>query len=167
LGQLQSPNRASGTQLFTLSLPTGGCSEPNDGVDDTAEEAQPQFGCPATPPNSCPHKPSGQPRQDPIHSYMDYSPDACMTLVRLAHDLLLRVDLEAGSLPPHADGLLRLGLPPSQESLLTDVVVLMPQFTAGQQLRMQASWSQYRSSAQQQEVVRSYEPMCPDPRYPA
>ena len=60
----------------------GGCSEPNDGVDDTAEEAQPQFGCPATPPSTCPHKPSGQPRQDPIHSYMDYSPDACMTLVR-------------------------------------------------------------------------------------
>lgn len=60
----------------------GGCSEPNDGVDDTAQEAQPQFGCPATPPDSCPRKPSGQPRLDPIHSYMDYSPDACMTLVR-------------------------------------------------------------------------------------
>ena len=29
------------------------------------------------------------------------------------------------------------------------------QFTAGQQLRMQASWAQYRSSAQQQEVVRN------------
>ena len=89
----------------------GGCSEPNDGVDDTAQEAQPQFGCPATAPSSCPHKPAGQPRLDPIHSYMDYSPDACMT-----------------------------------------------QFTAGQQLRMQAAWTQYRASQQQQQVVRRCEP---------
>ncbi len=98
--QLRSPDRAPGVQLHTPCPPTGGCSEPNDGVDDTAEEAQPQFGCPATPPNSCPHKPSGQPRQDPIHSYMDYSPDACMTLVRLARDILLCVETDSGSLPP-------------------------------------------------------------------
>ena len=57
--------------LTTLCrVPAGGCSEPNDGVADTAQEAQPQFGCPATPPNSCPRKPAGQPRLDPIHSYM-------------------------------------------------------------------------------------------------
>ena len=48
----------------------GGCSEPNDAVSDTAEEAAPQFGCPSPVPDSCPNKPSSQPRSDPIHSYM-------------------------------------------------------------------------------------------------
>lgn len=56
----------------------GGCAEPNDYVDDTAEEANPQFGCPSQAPNSCPNKPANQPATDAIHSYMDYSPDACM-----------------------------------------------------------------------------------------
>ena len=55
-----------------------GCSEPNDYVGDTAEEAGPQYNCPSPPPNSCPNKPAGQPTLDTIHSYMDYSPDACM-----------------------------------------------------------------------------------------
>lgn len=58
---------------------TGGCSEPNDMVGDTSQEAAPQFACPSTPPDSCPGKPGGQPRLDPIHNYMDYAPDACMT----------------------------------------------------------------------------------------
>ena len=56
----------------------GGCSEPNDNIEDTAEEAGPQFQCPNPAPNSCPNKPANQPALDPIHSYMDYSPDACM-----------------------------------------------------------------------------------------
>ena len=56
----------------------GGCSEPNDYVGDTAEEAGPQYDCPNPAPNSCPNKPANQPMLDSIHSYMDYSPDACM-----------------------------------------------------------------------------------------
>jgi hypothetical protein len=52
----------------------GGCTEPNDGVSDTAEEAQAQFGCPSPAPDSCPNKPSNQPRLDPIHSYMVSTP---------------------------------------------------------------------------------------------
>ena len=69
---------------------SGGCSEPNDMIDDTPEEAGPQFGCPSPAPNSCPHKPAGQPLLDTIHNFMDYSPDACMDsftpqqLVRMA-----------------------------------------------------------------------------------
>lgn len=57
----------------------GGCSEPNDMVDDTAQEALPQYGCPDPAPDSCPHRPAGQPPLDPIHNYMSFSPDACMT----------------------------------------------------------------------------------------
>ena len=57
----------------------GGCSEPNDHVTDTAEEAGPQFHCPNPAPSSCNMKPSSQPKLDPIHNFMDYSPDACMT----------------------------------------------------------------------------------------
>lgn len=57
----------------------GGCTEMNDYVDDTAEEANPQFYCPNPAPNSCPNKPTNQPPLDPIHNYMDYSPDSCMT----------------------------------------------------------------------------------------
>ncbi len=53
-----------------VSRPQNGCAEPNDGLDDTAEEAQPQFGCPNPAPNSCPGKPAGQPTLDPIHNYM-------------------------------------------------------------------------------------------------
>ena len=57
----------------------GGCTEMNDHVDDTAEEASPQFHCPNPAPNSCPNKPTNQPLLDPIHNFMDYSPDSCMT----------------------------------------------------------------------------------------
>ena len=48
----------------------GGCSEPNDGVTDTAEEATAQFGCPSPAPNSCPNKPANQPLLDPITNFM-------------------------------------------------------------------------------------------------
>ena len=47
-----------------------GCSEPNDGCSDTAEEAQPQYDCPSPAPNTCPGKPPGQPVLDPIHNFM-------------------------------------------------------------------------------------------------
>jgi len=53
-----------------LSALQGGCSEPNDGCTDTAQEAQPQFGCPVPAPNTCPGKPTAQPLLDPIHNFM-------------------------------------------------------------------------------------------------
>ncbi|KAF9647709.1 metalloprotease [Thelephora ganbajun] len=50
----------------------GGCKPPGDYVADTAPEARPVFGCPASS-FSCP---GGEP--DPYHNYMDYSDDSCM-----------------------------------------------------------------------------------------
>lgn len=50
-----------------------GCSEPNDEVGDTPQEADPAYGCPADQ-DSCPAN-SGL---DPIENYMDYSDDSCM-----------------------------------------------------------------------------------------
>ncbi len=61
-------------QHTAMRCAAGGCTEPNDGVSDTAEEAQAQFGCPSPAPDSCPNKPSNQPRLDPIHSYMVSTP---------------------------------------------------------------------------------------------
>ncbi|KAI9448327.1 Metalloprotease [Lactarius indigo] len=51
----------------------GGCQIPGDLVDDTAAEASPAFGCQSGR-NTC-----QQPGPDPIHNYMDYSDDSCMT----------------------------------------------------------------------------------------
>lgn len=51
----------------------GGCSAPGDFVDDTPFQASPTSGCPEGR-DSCP-----SPGLDPIHNYMDYSVDACMT----------------------------------------------------------------------------------------
>ncbi len=48
----------------------GGCTEPNDGCSDTAEEVAPQFNCPTQIPSSCPGRPRNQPPQDPIHNFM-------------------------------------------------------------------------------------------------
>ena len=48
-----------------------GCTAPGDHVGDTPYEAGPQFYCEER--NSCP-----QPGTDPIHNFMDYTPDACM-----------------------------------------------------------------------------------------
>ena len=39
-------------------------------MDDTAEEDQPQFGCPNPAPNSCPGKPANQPALDPVTNFM-------------------------------------------------------------------------------------------------
>ncbi|KAJ7232728.1 Metalloprotease [Mycena rebaudengoi] len=51
----------------------GGCSASGDMVSDTPPERSPNFGCPTTR-DSC----SGD-GVDPIHNYMDYSDDVCMT----------------------------------------------------------------------------------------
>ena len=52
----------------------GGCTDPNDGVDDTPQQRSGTSGCPQTR-DSCPLDPG----MDPVHNYMDYSDDACMT----------------------------------------------------------------------------------------
>ena len=52
----------------------GGCTGVGDEVSDTPAEANPNFNCPAPNPDTCPA--SGV---DPIHNFMDYSDDACMT----------------------------------------------------------------------------------------
>ena len=57
--------------LHTFS---GGCNQPNDGVADTPQERSSASGCPAAR-DSCPLDPG----LDPVHNYMDYSDDACMT----------------------------------------------------------------------------------------
>jgi len=50
-----------------------GCSASNDGVEDTPREAHPQFGCPLGA-DTC-----YGPGIDPIHNFMDYSEDPCMS----------------------------------------------------------------------------------------
>ena len=52
----------------------GGCSSPNDGVEDTPQERSAATGCPAAR-DSCPLDPG----DDPVTNFMDYSDDACMT----------------------------------------------------------------------------------------
>ncbi|KAF2494213.1 metalloprotease 1 precursor [Lophium mytilinum] len=53
----------------------GGCDGTGDSVDDTPAEASYAGGCDFNPPrDSCP-----SPGLDPVHNYMDYSNDPCMT----------------------------------------------------------------------------------------
>jgi len=53
----------------------GGCNSPNDEVTDTPQEADANFECPSTAPDTCRKAPG----RDPIHNYMDYSYDSCLT----------------------------------------------------------------------------------------
>ncbi|WP_344976060.1 zinc metalloprotease [Streptosporangium fragile] len=50
-----------------------GCAAPGDGVDDTAPEGQPTQGCPAGKDTCVGDGP------DPLHNFMDYSDDRCMS----------------------------------------------------------------------------------------
>jgi hypothetical protein len=54
-----------------------GCDSPGDSVTDTPREAGPTFGCPTDEPDTCPTSAKGL--VDPIHNYMDYTDDACMS----------------------------------------------------------------------------------------
>ncbi len=53
----------------------GGCSAASDGVEDTPRQRRSTSGCPSPAPDTCPLDPG----LDPVHNYMDYSDDACMT----------------------------------------------------------------------------------------
>jgi hypothetical protein len=60
----------------------GGCAKygkQGDGVRDTPAEAGPNYGCPTTPVNSCKGKYYQLAGSDPVHNYMEYTDDSCMT----------------------------------------------------------------------------------------
>ncbi|KAF9050454.1 hypothetical protein BJ165DRAFT_1385840 [Panaeolus papilionaceus] len=63
----------------------GGCSSPGDYVDDTPFEASAAFGCQSGR-DTC-----SQPGVDPIHNFMDYSDDACLTEFSFGQSKRLRL----------------------------------------------------------------------------
>ncbi|MFC6082258.1 zinc metalloprotease [Sphaerisporangium aureirubrum] len=62
-----------GHWLGLLHTFENGCSPPGDQVDDTPPEGQSTQGCPQDK-DTCP-----DPGEDPIHNFMDYTTDACMS----------------------------------------------------------------------------------------
>ncbi|KAF7192516.1 Extracellular metalloprotease [Pseudocercospora fuligena] len=84
----------TGHWLGLLHTFQGGCDGPGDGVNDTPAQFVPTKGCPKTNPNTCPDRPG----LDPIHNYMNYASDQCMTeftpgqikRMRSAYDLYRR-----------------------------------------------------------------------------
>ncbi|WP_250563452.1 zinc metalloprotease [Sphaerisporangium fuscum] len=62
-----------GHWLGLLHTFENGCNPPGDSVDDTPPEAQPTQGCPPRK-DTCPEN-----GDDPVHNFMDYSHDRCMT----------------------------------------------------------------------------------------
>ncbi|GII75082.1 zinc metalloprotease [Sphaerisporangium rufum] len=62
-----------GHWLGLLHTFENGCSEPGDSVDDTPPEALPTTGCPERR-DSCPEA-----GDDPVHNFMDYAHDRCMS----------------------------------------------------------------------------------------
>jgi hypothetical protein len=61
-----------------------GCTPPGDGVDDTPYEGAPTQGCPPAK-DSCP-----EPGTDPVHNFMDYAWDPCMTSFTAGQGLRIR-----------------------------------------------------------------------------
>ena len=62
----------------------GGCTPPGDGVDDTPYESVPTLYCPGAK-DSCPG-----PGTDPVHNFMDYAWDACMSSFTPGQGLRIR-----------------------------------------------------------------------------
>jgi hypothetical protein len=65
---------AGDTSLLSLLGIRNGCNSMGDGVSDTPRQRSATKGCPARR-DSCPFRRG----LDPIHNYMDYSDDVCMT----------------------------------------------------------------------------------------
>jgi Pregnancy-associated plasma protein-A len=61
-----------------------GCTPPGDGVDDTPYEGSPTQGCPPVK-DTCP-----APGTDPVHNFMDYAWDSCMTSFTPGQGLRIR-----------------------------------------------------------------------------
>ncbi|GGS60194.1 zinc metalloprotease [Planobispora rosea] len=73
-----------GHWLGLLHTFENGCLEPGDAVADTPPEAHPTQGCPAGK-DTCPGN-----GRDPIHNFMDYSADACMSEFTAGQSLRMR-----------------------------------------------------------------------------
>ncbi|PPQ84831.1 hypothetical protein CVT25_015125 [Psilocybe cyanescens] len=72
-----------------MSCKGGSCTSSGDEVSDTAAQMEPTSGCPIKNPDTCP----GQAGLDPIHNFMDYSDDACLTHFSAGQGTRLRAQL--------------------------------------------------------------------------